>query len=622
MDKRLIVSPNQEKERDVFFVQEDREFLKKAAAKAQYHPEVEDYIKKAKPLPGLIQVLITALGAYPFWPQNANGDIFKEEALKHRGLDYGVDTFVSNANYFTHHVNKDPALAKGKVLKSVWNDKMKRVELIIGIDPVKDPDASREIDAGRELAFSMGARLPYDVCSVCANKAKTRAQYCDHLKYFMSQMDPDTGILVGAVNPHPKFFDISRVLIPADKTAYMWEKIASAGNQSVVDMHKKLGSAVLNEIPGDKLFDIDFLQEKVASLMQGLDKTYGINKKAAITKMISTSTELIMPDAKKVKAAKKALDANSPDLPIDKLARHPFNEVISSMLVLGIVPKSSEIDKLASVYEQSSMFDDGRLYGENFINKEVVDALTPYVESRSFSRDILTKRLSSLPAGFSKIAAEEKKEDGISKARAATLAGLAAGIYALLSSSDPSSKRSAMADMAKSLSLTEARRGTPVSNSVIMGLLTLGALALLRKKDEPVQIGGNFVVASQPKSLYNNDWQRRLIELQNRPVAVIKTAEDQNDLKPVEEAFLGLPAIFMCADLEEYIPEKAYWYGSPATVDYQGTTKLAEESLGGVNRITKKQHSISSPEFLSMLHSNDKIGIQDLAIQGLISEKF
>ena len=116
-------------------------------------------------------------------------------------------------------MNKDPALAKGKVLEAVWNDKAKRVELVVGIDPALDSDAANMLDNGEELCFSMGARLPYDVCTECGNKAKTRAEYCDHLRYQMNQIDPKSGRLIGAINPFPKFFDISRVLIPADKTA-------------------------------------------------------------------------------------------------------------------------------------------------------------------------------------------------------------------------------------------------------------------------------------------------------------------------------------------------------------------------------------------------------------------
>lgn len=68
-------------------------------------------------------------------------------------------------------------------------------------------------------------KIPYDVCTVCGNKAPTRKQYCDHLKYEMGKIYPD-GVQSCALNPSPKFFDSSWVIRPADRTGYMLKKVA------------------------------------------------------------------------------------------------------------------------------------------------------------------------------------------------------------------------------------------------------------------------------------------------------------------------------------------------------------------------------------------------------------
>lgn len=68
-------------------------------------------------------------------------------------------------------------------------------------------------------------KIPYDVCSVCGNRAPTRKQYCDHLKFEMNRIDGD-GTHKYAMNPAPKFFDSSWVLRPADRIGHMLKKVA------------------------------------------------------------------------------------------------------------------------------------------------------------------------------------------------------------------------------------------------------------------------------------------------------------------------------------------------------------------------------------------------------------
>lgn len=213
-----------------YLIDNEQPFLIKTAA--EYHPTIASYINSAKPIPGKTQILLTALGAGEYWMNNVNGDYFTEEDLAHDGEDYGHKTFEKFAKIYKHHINKDPTKSYGDVALAVYNPKFHRVELIVVLDNEKSPDLVERINNGDYPEWSMGCRVKYDICSICGNKAPTRAQYCEHLKYYMGRIHPATGKMVYAINPRPVFFDISQVLIGADKTAKTLMKVASVKGAS------------------------------------------------------------------------------------------------------------------------------------------------------------------------------------------------------------------------------------------------------------------------------------------------------------------------------------------------------------------------------------------------------
>lgn len=160
---------------------------------------------------------------------NNNGDFFYGEDLKKYH-----PTFVETAHVFLHHVNKDPKKSLGKPIYSFYNENMHRVELILALDKDKPLAAKTiaSIKAGKDIYVSMGVKVSHDICSICGNKAKTRKEYCTHLRYNMKKILQD-GRQVYAINPAPlKFFDISVVSKPADKVAWALEKAASEGHTS------------------------------------------------------------------------------------------------------------------------------------------------------------------------------------------------------------------------------------------------------------------------------------------------------------------------------------------------------------------------------------------------------
>jgi len=253
----------------------------------------------------LVYALVNALSAGEYFGPNKNADFFEEEELKKTH-----HTFVTNGHVFKHHQNKDPKKKLGDILFSHYNPRMHRVELVITLDK-KIPGNEKYINRllkGDLLATSMGSRVKYDTCSICGNKAKTRAQYCDHMRTMRNKIMPD-GKRVYVKNPKPNFFDISLVLIPADKTS------------SVMDTVAKGEKIVLAE-----------------------------EKKSEMVKRIPMQDTIIDPDPKGlIKKTQKPFTRDK----IKKIAQYPMNEIMSTFIGLRILPTKEDFQKI-----QPSLDDD------------------------------------------------------------------------------------------------------------------------------------------------------------------------------------------------------------------------------------------------------------------------
>ena len=199
-------------------------------SKTAAHSPAEDYVRCIEPEPGKSVVLVVGLGDHETYGPNRNGDGFPSEPVRGKiAADEVLPKHYKsyeNAHVFEHHANTDPAKAIGSVKKAFWNPHMRRVEVIEDFDHSKAPRLLEKIAAGEYPAKSMGCRIKYDVCTDCGNRARTRAEYCDHLKYEMGKIASATGIQYAALNPSPNFFDSSWVIRPADRTGYMLKKVA------------------------------------------------------------------------------------------------------------------------------------------------------------------------------------------------------------------------------------------------------------------------------------------------------------------------------------------------------------------------------------------------------------
>jgi hypothetical protein len=212
-----------------------RTFFRKTAASEKFLYEM-DRIKLAD---GDIPVHINAIGASEYFGCNRKGDAFSEKTCK----DWH-HTFVTEGKNYIHHWNRDPNYNFGKIASSCYNDDMHRIELLV-ISNGNEKAAKRngghvlpdeflsKLEKNAEVAVSMGCSISYDVCSICGNRARTRADYCDEntcrhpktgeyypgCKKGLMKIAHDGSIQhVDNVNPH--YFDLSYVGLPADRTGY------------------------------------------------------------------------------------------------------------------------------------------------------------------------------------------------------------------------------------------------------------------------------------------------------------------------------------------------------------------------------------------------------------------
>ena len=196
----------------------------KIASAESWAPKIAAKIKEIKPVDGKIFVVIVALGAGEYYGCNINGDYFPEDVLKETH-----NTFVTEGSPFMHHSNTKNSKVYGKILVSDYNDHMHRVEIITEYDTTKLPKKYVDkINNGDIVHTSMGCRVPYDICSICNNIAKSPKEYCSCLRNSpgIGKILPN-GKKAFAINTKPEFFDDSIVVIPADRTARVMMKIAS-----------------------------------------------------------------------------------------------------------------------------------------------------------------------------------------------------------------------------------------------------------------------------------------------------------------------------------------------------------------------------------------------------------
>jgi hypothetical protein len=288
------------------------------------HSAIENYVNSMlEPKGGKSYLHINAMGAGEYYGSNKNGDYFPEEQLIRFHKSFEEFGYV-----YRHHVNKDPAKSMGKVIFAVYNHDMHRVELIAEIDNKLGEDILSRIEAGDFPFTSMACKTPFDVCSLCGNRAHTRNEYCEHLSGQLNKLLPD-GRKIMAINSAPlKFFDISIVIRPADITSSVLRKVASEEEFTV-------GSAEVAESEG-----INASFEKQAATI----KQAALNKLADLIKEIDDGLVIDASDSLNKILAK----AGDPGVEYTHrlLSLGTFNQVMNALAEENVSPSIGFIAQL------------------------------------------------------------------------------------------------------------------------------------------------------------------------------------------------------------------------------------------------------------------------------------
>jgi len=375
-------------------------------------------------------------------------------------------------------------------------------------------------------------KVPFDICSICGNKAPSRAYYCEHLKYYIGRIHPESGKMAYAINTMPKFFDISQVLIGADRIAKTLMKVASHGGRPA--------------LPGSA-----YLAEKMAE----------VDKKATIVKDIpSQDPPASQESLERVKGLFKEIPeitARERQLPkevLDRLGGMPLSRVLSTMTMMGIVPKPQEFQRIYLVgsghrslademdrrnicFDPDSVEEPSREHfervGVSYRNFDdiIMRLLCPFMAERSYAAPHLSRRITILL----KTAASEAQptyiklssEDERRPIGPFPILLAAAGAYAALSRKAPK----------EVLSNVEKLLQTPAG----LGLATALGLGLIKVFDYGF---GSKVKGSYTPGRYENpdvnNAHAIIEEMKHKPY--LKTA---SLMAAAKRLFLGIPAAFM-----------------------------------------------------------------------------
>lgn len=355
---------------------------------------IVEFAQKIKPESGKIYVHILAMGAGEFFGANRNADYFPEQNL----IEHHETFETSPAHIFRNHVNKDPSIAIGTVIFTVYNHRMHRVEVVAEIDVTKAPDIKERIDRGEWPATSMACRTPYDVCSICGNKAHTRAEYCVHIRNDLGKIYPD-GRKVMALNVAPlSFFDMSIVFRPADVTSSILQKVANEYQvvENSADAAEALGLTDITLGSRTKAASLKKFSELIKKIDDGIVANVDSNMRSILSKVKDVDMSIV-----------------------PRLRDYDLKDVFTTMAHMGLVPSVSFLAELIAqntwgikgaglgaivrdALDEVSITDvptyDGDFGGEGEFQPYVAHALLPFIPGSSIAPEYVEKRAFNLRA--------------------------------------------------------------------------------------------------------------------------------------------------------------------------------------------------------------------------------
>lgn len=249
---------------------------------------------------------------------NANADYFPEEEIKK-----SYKTFIGVGLYKDHNADS-VSKAIGKILWAEYIPEGKYVELIGCIDKKLDPDTARRVTSGIIDSCSMGCSVTQSVCSICGNVAYSPKEYCEHINPIngMKGRILADGKMVYEINKGIQFTELSLVTSPADKTARLFEVVASAKKNN--DSNKKPGMILSVDEFFENSKKISTFDKAIELYQKIKDNAYGI--------VSPVSNDYILDDKKKQAISKMLQFFFALNHPIYKLAFHYRNLTESEVL--------------------------------------------------------------------------------------------------------------------------------------------------------------------------------------------------------------------------------------------------------------------------------------------------
>ena len=266
---------------------------------------------------------------------NRNGDCWFEDTCKSNHHQFVEAGRAINR----HHRNKPTDPKYGNIKASAYNEKMGRIELVIGLDKDKCAADLDELEKTGNLQVSMAMKTPWDNCSICDFKAKDDRSRCEHIPAKLGEILPD-GRMVSMINPKQgRFFELSLVKRGADRIAFGLSKVASVDNPYI-----KLSSTDYLKLYPDLVVPDDILISKKAS-----DKRDLLHKLSAIEKRVdaiahsqptTTKDSYIKTHAHKINKT-PAID----DISMDKLRSMDPSMVLKTLADKGVVFSPEDFSK-------------------------------------------------------------------------------------------------------------------------------------------------------------------------------------------------------------------------------------------------------------------------------------
>lgn len=211
---------------------------------------------------------------------------------------------------------------------------------------------------------------------------------CTHAKEQLNQLLPD-GRKVYVLNPRPKFFDISVVIIGADRVSYVMDKVAQARMPAILSSYLAVEEGLR-----------DPLESITAKLKLA---THG--KSAELVKRLkATAAQVVTPGAKD--------EIDLPNGVLDGLARSgSLSKILTTTAASGIVLKPQEFQRIVLLlsnkpdmadrlshgcgcFSPSAQIDRSISFGDSSsFSGGLADLLAPFLRDRSAFEPVVSRRI-------------------------------------------------------------------------------------------------------------------------------------------------------------------------------------------------------------------------------------